>query len=335
MPDNTLSTLEQIRVKVRRLTRMPSTSQITEDDIDQYVNTFVLYDFPEHLRQFYLRTTLTFYTQPYIDTYSTNTTVTTDPLYNFKNQYTSVHGPVYVAGNPALLSQSRAQFFGMYPLTSTIQSIGATGDGVTTHFEGVLPNVPFLRNNVVISSIDVLNNGIVLVDNGDGDLVVPNGVDTSPLSFIDYVTGVYVINFPVAPAAGAAINSQTVPYVAARPNAVCYYQDSFIVRPVPDQPYPITLEAYRRPTELLLSTDQPELAEWWQYIAYGASKKVLEDRMDMESVGLILPEFKKQETLILRRSLMQYSNERAATIYTEQSGIGSLGNPLGWNGGNF
>jgi len=64
MPDSTLSTLEQIRIKVRRLTRSPSTSQITDASINDYINTFILYDFPEHLKTSYLRKTFTFYTEP-------------------------------------------------------------------------------------------------------------------------------------------------------------------------------------------------------------------------------------------------------------------------------
>ena len=38
------STLQTIRTKVRRLTRTPSTAQLSDDDLDQYINTFVVYD---------------------------------------------------------------------------------------------------------------------------------------------------------------------------------------------------------------------------------------------------------------------------------------------------
>ncbi len=79
-----------------------------------------------------------------------------------------------------------------------------------------------------------------------------------------------------------------------------------------------------------MSTGQsPVLKEWWQYIAYGAAKKIFEDRMEMESVQMIMPEFKTQERLCLRRTLVQYANERTATIYTESSGSA---NGWGWWG---
>lgn len=335
MPDNTLSTLGQIRIKVRRLTRSPSDSQISDFDIDDYVNTFVLYDFPEHLRMFYLRTTLTFYTRPYIDTYRTDSTTPDDPLYNFKNRYLTTHGPMYIAGVQAYFTQSREQLFGIYPMINNIASIGTNGNGVTTNFTGTLSARPILRNNVTFTSIDANNNALVLKDDGNGNLVIPNSTPTGPVSTINYVTGAYVLNFPVAPAFDIPINSQTIPYVPARPQSICFFEDSFIVRPVPDQAYGINLEVYQRPTELLSDAQQPDLAEWWQYIAYGAAKKIFEDRMDPDSVQILMPEFKKQEALILRRALVQLGNERTATIYTEQSSIGTIGNGLGWGGGNF
>src|SRR5271154_2854070 len=101
------STLQAIYTKVRRLTRSPSLSQISNDQLNEYVNTFILYDFPEHLRLFSLRKILTFYTQPGVDVYETNTTVTTDPLYNFKNIYVAVHQPVFIAGIQSFYTQWR------------------------------------------------------------------------------------------------------------------------------------------------------------------------------------------------------------------------------------
>jgi hypothetical protein len=332
MSDNLYSTLSDIRIKVRKLTRSPSINQISDAVINDYINTFVLYDFPEHLRMFYLRTTLTFYTSPYIDTYTTNTTNVNDPLYNFKNQYISTGTPVYIAGFPAYYTQSREQFYNIYPIINSISTIGSVGDGVTTNFTGTLSAVPVLAGKVTFSSVDFNNDGLALADDGNGNLLAPGFGATTPASTINYITGDYVLNFPFAPGVGVAINSMTVPYAPSRPQGICFFQDSFIVRPVPDQPYPINLEVFTRPTELLSNNQMPDLAEWWQYIAYGAAKKILEDRMDPDTVAIIMPEFKKQETMMLRRSLVQMSNERTATIFTEQT---SIGNGFNWGGYNF
>ena len=348
MPDSTLQAIEN---KVRRLTRSPSEAQLSTADLDNYINTFIFYDFPEHLRLFDLRQTFTFYTQPNIDTYSTTTTNPYDPFYNFKNKYITVHEPAYIAGYPALFSQSREQFFGIYPMVSNIASIGIIGDGVTTRFTGTvnnanapypnITNTPILQNQVLFSSVDVGNNALAMIDSPlsseIGQLYQYNGPVTPDINnTINYITGQFTVTFPTAPAAGAAINSETVPYVAALPQALCYFNNTFILRPVPDQSYAVNVEVYIRPTELLASDQSPDIEQWWQYIAYGSAKKILEDRMDLDSVQLIMPEFQKQETLVLRKTLVQYAKERTGTIYTESTGIGSGNSGWGWGGtGNF
>ena len=92
------SSLAAIQDKVRRITRSPSEAYLTDAQLNQYINTFVLYDFPSEIRLFNLRQVFTFYTDPYVDTYSTNTVDTLSPLYNFKNKYISVHPPLFMAG---------------------------------------------------------------------------------------------------------------------------------------------------------------------------------------------------------------------------------------------
>jgi hypothetical protein len=334
MPDITLSTLGNIRTKIRRLTRSPSTTQISDAQIDEYINTFILYDFPEHLKLFSLRKVFSFYTKPYIDTYSTNTVDLTDPMYNFKNKYTSVHKQVTIAGYPTFVSLSREQFYGIYPRVESIRLIG-TGNGVNVAFAGILTQVPVVRGEVVFSSVDINSNGLVLkddpvVNSAIGNLVVPDSIVS--VGTINYITGAYAFTFPVAPMNGIAINSQTLPCTISRPQAILYYDDKFVVRPVPDQPYRVDLEVYCRPTELLDAADVPDLSEWWQYIAYGASKKIFEDRLDEQSASVIFPEYKKQELLVLRRTIMNASNERTSSIYTEQVDISS--GISGWGGNN-
>ena len=131
MPDNTLSTLTQIQQKVRHITRSPSASQLSDPDLNNYINTFVLYDFPEQIRTFFLRQQFTFVCNPYQDTYITdNTLPVTNPLYNCSNKYTTIHRPVYIAGFNSFFSQSREQFFAIYPFTNSIQQ-QALGDGIT------------------------------------------------------------------------------------------------------------------------------------------------------------------------------------------------------------
>jgi len=345
-----ISTLTEIRKKVRRLTRSLSTSILSDADLDQYINTFVLFDFPEHLRLFNLKTTFEFYTNPYQDVYETSTTAT-DPLYNFKNKYINVEPPIYIAGYKALFSESQEQFFNLYPKINYIASVGSVGNGTITSFNGFINAQQFgtnsavlLKNNVLFDSIGTNNAGLSMIDYPInptfGNLYVAGGSPTSTTvqdasNYINYVTGQYVVTFTSAPKSGAVINSQTVPLQPARPQAILFFDDKFTVRPVPDQPYKIQMSVFRQPTELLSASQNPDLNEWWQYIAYGASKKVFEDRMDVESVQMIMPEFKKQETLINRRTIVQQTTQRTSTIYTENNNGGSYGSGLGNGNGQF
>jgi len=326
-PDSTLSTLSSIRTKIRRLTRSPSTSQLTDAQIDDYVNTFVLYDFPE----FTVDSKLVFFLSPNVDTYETNTVNESDPLFNFKNVYLSVQDPVYVSGRKVGLSQSREQFYGRYPQTEREESIG-TGNNATVAYAGTLSSTPVLAGSVMFSSVDSDGNAIILKDVARedgatgyqtqvGDLVVPN-TDVSR-GTINYLTGVYDLTFAGTPGTSEDIVAQSYSYTAAIPLTVLFEDRKFIFRPVPDKSYRVEVDAFKRPTELLLSTSVPNIAQWWQYIAYGAAKKVFEDRMDVESVQAITPEFMRQRSLVLQRLVVQQSGERTATIYT---GIGAGSN---------
>jgi len=366
------ATLADIETKVRRLTRSPSTTQLSPAELDNYINTFILYDFPEHLRTFNLRKPFSFYTNPGQDVYDTNILsfagAASNILYNFQNLYLTVHEPVYIAGFPALYTQDRQQFFGIYPIINSIASIGVTGNGTAGPFTGVInsqqaivppgvtQNIGLLQRNVLFSAIGTPGagevEGMALVDvpvvDGNtgfklniGNLYDPNSlayrtalvtppVVVDPNNNINYLTGVFTINFPMVTVAGTPINSQTVSQQYALPQSLLFHNNQFTVRPVPDQAYSVNFEVYVRPTQLIQQGDVPELDEYWQYIALGASRKIFQDRMDLDSVALIDPEYKLQERLCLRRTIVQQTNVRTATIYSQPAG----GTSWGWGYGS-
>lgn len=327
------ATLQAIRTKVRRLTRSPSVSQIDDPTLDEYINTAILYNFPEQLRLFSLRTIVTFYTQPYVDVYRTNTIDPTDPLYNFKNKYIAVHPPLFVAGVQAFYTQQRDVFYGYWPQTNTIADTQLRGDGTAGPFVGTIVAHPCLQSNVTISCLDTNGASMVLVDypvsNTLGALGLPNQPQTlpSPYGQINYVTGAFTAVFPALTAVQAVIYSTVIAYQPGKSLSVLYYDDAFTIRPVPDKTYTVQLEADVRPTELINSTDVPYLEQWWQYISYLAAKLIFEDRMDLESVQMIMPSLKEQEDFVLRTTLTQQANERTVTIYTQGKNLG-----FGWFG---
>lgn len=346
-PDTTLTA---IQIKVRRLTRTPSEDLLTTSDLNNYINTFIVYDFPEHLRTFFLNKPFTFYCNAFQDTYNlTDTTLPpTSPLYDFLNNYLTVDGPLYIAGYQSWYSQSREQFYTVYPLVNNLYNFPFVGDGVTTTFSGnALGNsnsftpsgggAILLRNNVTFSSIDINGNGLVLIDtpitNTTGNLIVPN--DQTPFGTINYITGLFTLTFATAPAVGAPISAQTVPMQPSIPQAMLFFDNQFTLRPVPNQPYAINFQVQQRPVQFLENSDSPQLKEWWQYIAYGAAKKIFEDKMDTESVQAILPEYEEQKRLVLRRTLVQQSTQRTPSIYTGQTGLSASYGAWGFGNGPF
>jgi hypothetical protein len=330
------SSLVAIQTLTRRLTRSPSTSQLSDYDLNQFINTFVLYDFPEQLRLFNLRTLLTFYTQPGVDEYATNTTNPLDPLYNFKNKYIAVHPPVYLAGIQGFYTQWRDVFYGYYPQTQTIADTQLRGDGTSGPFAGKIVASPSIQRSINFNCLDTTGTAMVLtdspLDNVNGILGQLNYLTNSFIVYgsINYITGAYSLVFPNPTLVAAPIWVENIAYQPGKPLAVLYYDDKFTIRPVPDKVYTIEFEVDIQPTELLATNQSPDLQQWWQYIAYGAAKKIFESRMDMESVQLIMPEFKQQERFVLRSTLTQQANERTVTIYTQGKNYG-----FGWfgNGG--
>ena len=82
---------------------------------------------------------------------------------------------------------------------------------------------------------------------------------------------------------------------------------------------------YKYPTALATATDDPQLQEWWQLLAYGAADKIFADNADFEDLEKFRPLLKEQMDLVLRRTIVQQTSERTATIYTEQTnGMGQF-----------
>lgn len=355
--------LEDIRKKIRRITGRASAAQISDTEIDKYINTFYLFDMPEHLRLESLRVNYQF------------TTTANVPVYDFPTDlYLTNMPPVFIAGYQSYMTQSRQNFFRINPQLNFLQQTVSQGNGTpgpytfqllnagiptnstvtTAILQGFKPNPPgaynpalnlvspkFINWNVMISAqgapaADGIAPWYKLVDDGLGNLVSLD--DLSPeignnytvLGTINYITGaVTVTNFvdetflPAAIPNGNPINAQYIPYVPSRPQSVCFYQDQFLLYPIPNQAYTISFEAYKYPTALDSDNalDTPQLQEWWQLLAYGAADKIFADNADFENMGKFRPLLDEQMRLVERRTIVQQTSERTASIYSEQSGF--------------
>ena len=350
-------TLLDIRNKVRRITGKLNASEITDDQIDQYINTYYIFDLNEQLRLECFRFNWQF---------STNAN---QAVYDFpRNLYLTSMPPIFIGGYQSYLTQSRENFFRVNPQLNYIQQVGTgpTGGSAGPYTFNLIntPVMPGFKSNpsgayflptattltypasslnwnVIISGKDANGKSVVLVDDGGasatghtniGNLYDLSDVNTDAASSrgtINYLTGAITCTFASAIAAGSVINAQYIPYVASRPQSAVFYQDQLILYPVPDQAYTVSLEAYKYPTAFLQVTgvapattnQEPQLREMWQLLAYGAADKIFADNGDIESMMKYRPLLEEQLKLLQRRTIVQYTSERVSTIYTEQAGV--------------
>lgn len=352
------NTLVAIRKKVRHLTVSSSESELTTDDIDRAINTFYSSDFPYSIKLDQMRSVYTFFTQPYVDRY---------PLDVNYNQ--GVREPIYFNGIQGYFSKSRDDFYRMWPRFPT-KFNPINGDGVTTVFNFTVPG-PFLPREVTLGGTDSAGTAISVKDDGSGNLLleVPNPVIVSPsyntfnvppvpgmhnkntnnpgllyqgtqtvpftnaIGSVNYVTGAFSINFPVAPASGSVITLWVSQYQTGRPYSLLFWNNYFIVRPIPKLIHKVEVETYLTPVQFMLTSDSPILNQWWQYLAYGASCEILRERQDFDGVSALQEGMKRQEAMVLERQGVEEINQRNSTIYS--STIASQGWNNGWGQGGW
>jgi len=305
------STLADIRAKVRKLTGRPSTTQITDADIDDYVNSYYVYDLPKSLKLAKLQDVYTFETQPNIDTYDFDL-----------ESYFICKPPVYCAGYRVDYYENNELFYRTWPKNNFIEQ-AATGDGTAGPFTGTLTNTPFLRSiNVgeeIGQVINVLFSGATATgsttatDDGLGNFEAPAA------GTINYNTGVFSVTFPDVVVSGEEIWAQTFPYVASRPRSILYFQNQFVLRPVPDISYKIEINVMRMPTDLLNAGSEPEIEDLWELLAFGASGKILVDNGDYEVLSNLRPYFEEQLRFAQRRTISLGASQRSKTIYTQDN----------------
>lgn len=313
------STVVDIRNKVRRLTASPSTLQLTDEDLDEYINTAYSQDMPADIKSNLFREVVEVYVKPNIDRYALSGTLSAN---TGPDTYESIREPVYVEGRRAQFYKDRGQFYGDWPKIAALNT-SLTGDGATTVFNLVLGG-PILQNELVIG-VDIGGVYTNFKDNGDpggsGTGIIFDESDAAQTlqGTVVYATGTIALTLISAPSNAATLSVWYYPYSAGRPYGVLWWNNELIVRPVPDRGYKIELEAYRYPTQFTGTADTPTLKQWWQYIALLAAVKVLQDRQDMEGIANLEPLVMRQEMLVRNRIANEQIGMRNVTIYSGSS----------------
>jgi len=348
------STLNAIRLKVRRLTNSPGANSLTDAEIDQHTNTFYNQDFAYAIKVDQMRSIYTIYTEPYIDIYPI------DVNYNM-----GIRAPAYFDGIKGGFYKDREQFYNLYPRISTLfQPI--SGDGETSAFSFTIP-APFLKNEVVLGGVDTAGNAITVKDNGEGRLyyLIPNPQTSLPpqinvtatqltqipgmynknldnpglyqpfdVGSVDYVSGQFVIDFSpvtVIPAAGTQMQLRVSLYQTGRPYSILFWNNEFHVRPVPKFIHKIEVETYFTPVQFMANNSHPIIDQWWQYIAYGVACEIQRERNDFEGVNMLMEGMKRQEALVLERQGVEEIGQPNFTLFN--SSVPSPSNSFwGWGG---
>jgi hypothetical protein len=148
---------------------------------------------------------------------------------------------------------------------------------------------------------------------------------------VNYVTTDFVVNFPIAPAAGTSINVWASQYQSGRPYNLLFWNNEFTIRPVPDNVYLCEVEAYQTPAQFMNTSQNPTLNQWSQYIAYGAASEILRERQDMEGVANLQEGFQRQESLVLERQSIEEIGQPNITMFNSYQRGNSSG--MGWGVG--
>lgn len=137
---------------------------------------------------------------------------------------------------------------------------------------------------------------------------------------VNYMNGMVNVTFPVAPIADSAIQAQCYFYQQGLPRAILYYNNCLTIRPPPDIPYLVEIDAYLTPAAFMNTGQAVQFAYMSEYIARGAARKILSDTGDTEQFMFYEPLFKEQETLVWKRSQRQFTSVRTGTIFSDLQG---------------
>lgn len=332
------STLSAIVTKVRRLTASASESALSTNSIYQYINTFYNQDFPYSIKIDQMRNVYTFFTQPNIDRYPLDVNYNQGvrapmyvegiqgsfykdrtQFYNIWPRFPTLFQPISGDGTTTSFSftipgpfLSKEVVLGGVDANGTAISVNDDGNG---NLQLQIPNpvqyqtgqpqfnppitnpaIPGMRNiNTGNPGLNNINTQ-TLINPTIPNVFYPGGIGT-----VNYVTGLFNINFPVPPTAGQVMTLWVSQYQTGRPYSLLFWNNEFTVRPVPKLIHKIEIETYLTPTQFMNISDSPTLNQWWQIIAIGAAIKVLEDRQDMEGVQNLVTLYDRQEDLVLER----------------------------------
>lgn len=266
-----------------------------------------------------------------------------DPWSFYSANYNWQQFTTFTTGNGTTGPYSGSTTF--FPLIGSVNNDPGTQTNPSLYFpQGRVQNILITANVIGANGIGQTQN---VTDDGQGNLIqifqtssgqpvsgnqeygwtyyrqYASSTPTVPgNATINYQTGAITgLTFAQAIPDGTPIQIQYNYKQFSIPLAIMFYQNQFTMAPTPDAGYTIELTCYRQPIQALLASDMtgnPELSEWWEILAVGASKKIFEERLDSDGVVFIDKMLKERYDIIETRTYAQIGQERIKTLYTDQ-----------------
>lgn len=296
--------LSEIRSKTRQVSGRLSVAELSNTQVDEYINKYLQYEFPAEVK---LNRNYTFY--------EFNTTKDTQD-YAFPSNYTNFVHEASVNRQDILFYQNADKFYAENPENYQRRSEW-TGDGATVAF------VTTLTNNIPISPGSVIIDDTVEVFSDDGAGVLTG--DQGGAGTVDYSTGLINVTFNTAPVASQTVFLSFIQQVTGQPTAVLMFENQFRFYPVPNMAYRVRMKAWMldlvRPVAganqetFIAGTDRPLLDEWGPSIAFGAARRIASDFGEMERYAELTALYKEQINYILTRTHIDLESSRALPMF--------------------
>jgi hypothetical protein len=342
---------------------------MTTADLDQYINNFYNNDFPYAIKIDQQRSVYTFFTEPYRDRYPLDVNYNQGvraPLYvegilgtfykdrtqffNLWPRWPTKFQPI--AGDGTTKSFSFTIPAPFLSKEVVLGGVDTAGNPISVNDDGngnLLLEVPnpvvtvppytdvYTLANAPIAALvgkpipgmhnqNTLNPGLNRTN-------TQTSTFTNAIGTVNYVTGLFNITFPVAPAAGTQMTLWVSQYQPGRPYCMLFWNNEFTIRPVPTLIHKIEIETYLTPVQFMESNDSPILNQWAQYISYGTAREILRDRQDLEGVANLEEGFMRQEGLVLERQGIEELGQPNFQLFNSTQGYSFYG--WGSNGGGF
>lgn len=297
--------LSNIIAKVRATTGRPDVTMMTDATIIQYINNYYQYVLPKELKIFFGYTYYSFYTSPNQQIYTppTSTPITA----TFQN----VIPDVWCDGFPMEWYLDPGIFYSDYPIqrNKIIVGTGSPSPNVYTFQTGYYPILP--GSLYVSDGANLPDTPTIAQDDGAGGFINPTtGVVLS--GTVDYLAGVVSgLIFNPAPSANTNITASLSTYMAARPQGLLFYNNEFVIKPVPDNVYKVTMQGIKIPTAFAVSTDVPFRMDLGPLIAYGASIEIFYDFNQNDQADQYKVQYLRYKDICMQDTYEEYIYERS------------------------